>query len=1110
MADEPAREEHANPALAETAADTGSDPVRALHPGDQLGRYTILETMGVGGMGVVYAAHDRDLDRAVAIKLLRTSSDADLARARLLREARAMARLRHPNVVTVYEAGAIGERVFVAMELVEGATIGEWLAAGGRPRTWREVLRVYLAAGRGLAEAHAAGLVHRDFKPSNVLVDRDGRVVVTDFGLARQAGDAAQPVVSATATPGGASPSLSSGGVVSLGGVLASLDAGPAWAGASKGDLDSASGGGPDEHSLTRTGAVLGTPAYMAPEQHRGSLADARSDQFSFCVALYEGLYGHRPFRGHSSASLHAAIVQGRIAPPRKRAGQLVPQRVRRILLRGLRANPDERFPSMPALLAALERVARPWSRPLLVAGGAVLASVAALLIVLGVRDDSAVARDCAASLDGTWDRDVAAGVRAALLRTPGGGDVFAALAARLDAGRRAWLDARADICASERRAPDPWSFHHRMGCLLDYRQQLAALTELVRAADAQVLDFAVSAASELPDPGRCVDLVPEHPRIALDDHPAAPARTDAAERVRAELAQAAAAYQVAKLQRAIDLATSALAGARELGDRRLELAAVFRLAESHAMKADHAIARRYLREATVMAEELDDPEILASSLTLQAALDVYDLSVDPGAVRDMIRRARIAVARMREPDRLLGWLRLIEAYERSSQGHLVEAEAAYADARRIYAEAGLDVKAARADLHWGMFLYQQGRLDESEERLERGLSVIRSQLSVLSQDVVCLLDMAYVAAEILERYGEAMHYREVMLRRCPRAQLDGGPEAPSPGDVMGRVVDEAGRAVAGAEVVGGPGLIGNGLHAQRTRERFYTFSTRTGADGSYTLPARILGEPVLLVADAGAGRSWPVAVGPGPGAPPPLTLRRYGSVRGRVEAPARTRPLHYIAFVPQAGALPYRSNVQVPVHADGTFAVERLPAGRYRVGSSEHEYRLRIVRTMRWVPLGEVEIVAGEALEVSFAMPEERAAAAEEDALEIHVHNRFEGLIQRAHLLVFPGRVVPASMSELEAAWRGGATAFSFAEATPEAGHGVAGSEHGGLWHRFTGLPAGDLVACAVPLSNEAVFQPELGYPPHLDVYCVAVPAAQRRQPRPLVIEAAPMRRRS
>jgi serine/threonine protein kinase len=305
---------------------------RALPAGARVGRYVVGERVGAGAMGTVYAAHDPDLDRQVALKVMRRRSGGEELRARLLREGQAMARLTHPGVITVYDVGTVGDQLFVAMELVTGGTLRHWTAR--RSRDWREVLDVFRRAGAGLACAHAAGLVHRDFKPDNVLVGDDGRVRVTDFGLARatrdESGDAAPPDAAAD----------------------------------------------PLEATLTRTGSLVGTPAYMAPEQLRGAAVDARADVFSFCVSLYEALYGDRPFAGTTLVALRDSIERGAVRPAPRGSG--VPRRLRRALLVGLRADPGDRYASMDTLLRALdEAVPARRTRTALVAVAA-LASVAA------------------------------------------------------------------------------------------------------------------------------------------------------------------------------------------------------------------------------------------------------------------------------------------------------------------------------------------------------------------------------------------------------------------------------------------------------------------------------------------------------------------------------------------------------------------------------------------------------------------------------------------------------------------------------------------------------------------------------------------------------------
>lgn len=273
-----------------------------------VGRYTLLRCIGQGGMGIVYAARDEELGREVAIKLLR----AEIAKEddqRLAQEARALARLAHPNVVCVFDVGVHDGQRFIAMEYVVGDNLRRWL---GAPRMLRDVLQVFVAAGRGLHAAHTVGLVHRDFKPDNVLVGDDGRPRVLDFGLARPpdaVGVAARPP---------------------------KLDA----------DVD------PLGTALTSAGVVIGTPAYMAPEQYLGEPADARSDQFSFAVALYYAVYGERPFAGEDPQALALSIVRGRLRPVAPRYA--VPAWLEQLLERALRVDPAQRFASMDALVAVI------------------------------------------------------------------------------------------------------------------------------------------------------------------------------------------------------------------------------------------------------------------------------------------------------------------------------------------------------------------------------------------------------------------------------------------------------------------------------------------------------------------------------------------------------------------------------------------------------------------------------------------------------------------------------------------------------------------------------------------------------------------------------------
>ncbi len=295
-------------------------PAAASHdalvpPGAKIGRFVVTKQLGVGGMGVVYAADDPELGRQVAVKVLRgaVARDSVLAARRIMREARLTARVSHPNVVAIYEVGQEDDHVFIAMELVSGSSLSTWIRE--RPRSPKEILAVFVDAGRGLAAAHAAGVVHRDFKPDNVLVGTDGRARVTDFGLARRGENEPE-------APGD--------------------------------DEDRARARRSSLSDLSNAAAILGTPAYMAPEQHSGAHTDPRTDQFSFCVALYEALHGQRPFDGKTWEELSQSVLAGRVKPPPP--SSRVPASLHRIVERGLSVRPGDRFASMNELLQALGR----------------------------------------------------------------------------------------------------------------------------------------------------------------------------------------------------------------------------------------------------------------------------------------------------------------------------------------------------------------------------------------------------------------------------------------------------------------------------------------------------------------------------------------------------------------------------------------------------------------------------------------------------------------------------------------------------------------------------------------------------------------------------------
>jgi len=536
-----------------------------------VGRYRIVERLGRGGMGVVYAARDDELERIVAIKILH----ADMARSedgrrRMLREAQAMAKLSHPNVGHVYEVGRHGEQVFLAMELVRGVTLRQWCNAP--ERTWRDILRVHVAAGEGLAAAHAVGLVHRDYKCENVLVGDDGRPRVLDFGLARP--DA--------------------------------LHSGPTEA-TDGGERASASGSA----EITRAGTVVGTPAYMAPEQLAGDIVDARADQFSFCVALFEGLFGKRPFHGATLPDLASAVVAGRLREVPSDAG--VPRFVVAALRRGLAREPDDRFPTMTDLLAALRRdPARRWRRLALVGGVAGLAS--AIGFAAARRDESGC-DEVGERLVGVWDDEARPRVRAAILATeaPFAERSWQTVEGLLDAYAARWRELATQSCASTRVATaDDRELAARRGRCLDARlAELDGLVDLLAEADAAMALVAVDAATRLPDLGGCSD---SH-RLAAWHDAADPAVRERLQQARTRLAQAGADGALGRYKPAIAIAQEVVDVATELQDPALEAAALLVRGQNEERQGDAKQAEATLRRATEQAEQVNDHGTRAQAL---------------------------------------------------------------------------------------------------------------------------------------------------------------------------------------------------------------------------------------------------------------------------------------------------------------------------------------------------------------------------------------------------------------------------------------------------------------------------------------------------------------
>ncbi|MFO0635550.1 MAG: serine/threonine-protein kinase [Nannocystaceae bacterium] len=698
-----------------------------------VGRFVIERRLGAGAMGTVYAARDPELDRLVAIKLLH-DRDAD---ARLRKEAKLLAQLRHPNVVRVFELGSAGDRAFVVMELVEGGDLGAWLRQ--QRRSWQEVVAVFVAAGRGLAAAHAAGTIHRDFKPENVLLGAGDRVVVADFGLARAAADH-RIDLERTMDDGAPTPR--------------SLIHAP----------------------LTMTGAVLGTPAYMAPEQHLGREPDRRTDQFAFAVVAWEALYGRRPFAGETLAQLSCNVTAGTITLPEDRRG--VPRFVHAALLRALSVDPDARFRDVSQLLAELTRKAAPrWRRPLWIAGvGSGVIAITATMVLAGEgRCDGGPAQ-----LQPVWNESRQAALREAFRTTEAAfADATAEVVVQsLDGYAGAWLAQHRDACeATAVRAEQSESvLDLRMQCLRRRARDLDAVVGVLLGADAEIVRTAIDATHRLPSLSACADS--ESLAAAIPPPSSAGERAALAELedglARADALRRAGKYDDAKIQLE-SLRQAATALARPDVDAELALSLARTLERQGQGDAALAEAKRTVWAAEqarldglgleaiatvigVLGQRLQRPDDAADWIGLGAA-KLERLGSPPGLetqLQEQIGYVRYAagdyVGALAARDRAIA-LRAAEVAAddpvlvglQSQRGTALLALGRHAEAIATLREA-MDLRLQRfgpdhpttgmAMLHLGNALFEDGQRDAAVAQYEQALAVLNRALGPDHADV--------------------------------------------------------------------------------------------------------------------------------------------------------------------------------------------------------------------------------------------------------------------------------------------------------------------------------------------------------------------------------------
>jgi serine/threonine protein kinase len=705
-----------------------------LQPGDRVARYLVVNRIGEGGGGLVYAVYDPELDRKVALKLLRTATDAEAAteasqqrstaQARLLREAQAMARLNDPNIVPVYDVGVVQrpdpsgravEHVYVIMELVEGGDLRAWLR---RPHERKEILEVLCGAGEGLAAAHEAGLIHRDFKPDNVLVS-DGpprKVRVTDFGLVR------------------------------------AVDA-PEWR---SGDESGSGRLSASSQLLTRDGTVMGTPAYMAPEQHEARPTHAATDQYAFCVTLYEALYGERPFAGPSMEELGDAKIAGRVreAPAQTNKARAVPPWLRRVLLRGLSADPLQRYPSMRDLLAALRDDPAVRRRRALWATAALLAlATLALGMQRFVAQSRALCKGAERKLAGVWDGPTSTRLAQAFAAAGASPTLVQTLRDTLDRYAQAWVAMHTEACEATRVRGEQsdGTLALRMSCLESRRHELGTLTHLLsgdeKPPDHELTQKALEAVGGLSPLAPCADVAS---LTTATPPPADPQTRARVERLRVRVAEARALKNAARFKEGLALVDELTAEAEKLKYPPLSAEALIERGEMLIKSGRHQDAESALVEAYAQAYEGRAHESSAAS-ALSLINDVgYWLQHYPDAWR-WVRLARAALTLLPGREDLEAKLMREQAQIHVQKGEGAEAvaQAQKALAHAIHAFGERDHRVAAYYTTLGLALRANDDLEGAWKADQQDLAISRATLGEEHPDVaIALINLGVVAAD--------------------------------------------------------------------------------------------------------------------------------------------------------------------------------------------------------------------------------------------------------------------------------------------------------------------------------------------------------------------------
>lgn len=682
-------------------------------------------------MGVVYRGYDPALDRRVALKVLRARADAGDTggTARLAREAQAMARLAHPNVVPVYDVGRQGESLFVAMEFVVGATLQAWLAE--KPRPWREVVDICVQAGRGLEAAHAAGIIHRDFKPANVLVGKDGRARVTDFGLARSSGDVDRP-----STPIAA-------GAISLG------------------------------TPLTVAGAVMGTPGYMAPEQYVGEASTAATDQYAFCATLYEALYGQRPFVANDLQTMAKLAQAGEVPSPPK--GSTAPGWLFPIITRGLSSTPAQRHPSMGALLELLQKDPserrRRWA---IVTGAAVLTVAVGVAVWVWPLVRASGCHRETERLGTVWTAEVQERAERAFkaTRLPFAGVAWQFVHTNLDGFSQRWRSQRHRACDDTllRQRSSERDLDLRLACLENRRVELQTLVREFEAADGTVVTQAAAAVTRLTTVDRCANVELLQQRARLDE--SSRARAEAIEQ---EVSAGRMLVALGRFAEAGRVLSSAAVEAEALGDSQTLAQTLLEVGHLAGQEYRYADAQPPLDTAIRLALAAGDDRTALHALGLLTSLVGWRLK-QPREALALANVGRGLVPRVGDP--------VLEAILDEGEGDtrwqlddLPGALAAYRSAlerlQQTQGDTGLNVARIKVSIAW--VLSEQGHEEEARVACEEGR---RLQEELLGVDHPALAMTWSTLAQIADELDD-QQAALAATRRAYELRLPWGPDAP-------------------------------------------------------------------------------------------------------------------------------------------------------------------------------------------------------------------------------------------------------------------------------------------------------------------------------------------